>query len=91
MLAMPKELNAVMTKRRDIAPGLAVFRVAPDGWDVREFKAGQYVVLGLPGNAGVPNPMRKKRCRLQTNSFCGLGIFILSDTGEHIMCPGLSQ
>ena len=48
---MPAELNAVFTERRDIAPGLAVFRIAPDGWDVREFKAGQYVVLGLPGDA----------------------------------------
>ena len=48
---MPEKLNAVMTERRDIAPGLAVFRVAPDGWDVRQFKAGHYVVLGLPGNA----------------------------------------
>jgi len=48
---MPRELNAVLTARRDIAPGLAVFRVKPEGWDIREFKAGQYVVLGLPGSA----------------------------------------
>ena len=48
---MPVEHNAILTERRDIAPGLAVFRVAPDGWDIREFKAGQYVVLGLPGSA----------------------------------------
>jgi len=48
---MPVELNAVLTERRDIAPGLAVFRVKPDGWDIREFKPGQYVVLGLPGSA----------------------------------------
>jgi ferredoxin--NADP+ reductase len=48
---MPANLNAVLSQRRDIAPGLAVFRVAPDGWDLREFKAGQFVVLGLPGSA----------------------------------------
>jgi ferredoxin--NADP+ reductase len=48
---MPGELNAILTERRDIAPGLAVFHVQPDGWDVREFKSGQYVVLGLPGSA----------------------------------------
>jgi ferredoxin--NADP+ reductase len=48
---MPAKLNSVLTERRDIAPGLSVFRVAPDGWDIREFKAGQYVVLGLPGIA----------------------------------------
>jgi ferredoxin--NADP+ reductase len=48
---MPAELNAILTERRDIAPGLSVFHIRPEGWDVREFKAGQYVVLGLPGSA----------------------------------------
>jgi ferredoxin--NADP+ reductase len=44
-------LNAEMTARRGIAPGLAVFRVRPDGWEVGEFLPGQFAVLGLPGRA----------------------------------------
>ena len=48
---MARALNALMTERRDIAPGLSVFRIEPDGWEIKEFVAGQYVVLGLPGSA----------------------------------------
>ncbi len=40
-----------MTRRRDLAAGLAVFRVEPDGWEIKEFTPGQYVVLGLFGSA----------------------------------------
>lgn len=50
-MARARALNAKMTERRDLAPGLAIFRIEPDGWDIREFVAGQYVVLGLPGSA----------------------------------------
>ena len=45
------ELNAILTARRDIAPGLAVFRVEPVGWEIKDFKAGQFAVIGLPGSA----------------------------------------
>ena len=48
---MAVSLNALLLERRDIAPGLSVFRVAPDGWEIGEFKAGQFAVLGLPGRA----------------------------------------
>ena len=34
-LTMARALNAVMTGRRDLAPGLAVFRVQPDGWEIK--------------------------------------------------------
>jgi ferredoxin/flavodoxin---NADP+ reductase len=44
------ELNAVLTARRDIAPGLAVFRVEPVGWEIKDFKSGQFAVIGLPGS-----------------------------------------
>ena len=50
-MPMAISLNAALITRRDIAPGLAVFRVAPTGWKVGEFKPGQFVVLGLPGSA----------------------------------------
>jgi ferredoxin--NADP+ reductase len=45
------DLNAVVTHRIEAASGLIILRVAPDGWKLPEFKAGQFVVLGLPGSA----------------------------------------
>ncbi len=48
---MASALNAVVTRRLDLAPGLALFRVAPEGWEVGEFEPGQFAVLGLPGGA----------------------------------------
>jgi ferredoxin/flavodoxin---NADP+ reductase len=62
------ELNAVLTARRDIAPGLAVFRIEPVNWEIKEFQAGQFAVIGLPGSAArcegsdpeeVPSPTDK--------------------------------
>jgi ferredoxin--NADP+ reductase len=50
-VALPKELNAILAQRVDLAPGLAIFRVAPQGWTLPEFHPGQYAVLGLPGSA----------------------------------------
>ena len=44
------KLNATVTERNDIAPGLAVIRVVADG-DLFSFVAGQYCVLGLPPDA----------------------------------------
>ena len=43
-----QELNAVVRQREEVAPGLMVLRVAPDGWDLPEFRPGQFAVLGLP-------------------------------------------
>jgi ferredoxin--NADP+ reductase len=45
-------LNAVVTARIEVAPGLIILRVAPDGWDLPPFKPGQFAVLGLPPEAG---------------------------------------
>lgn len=45
------ELNAVVTQRIDFAPGLMILRVAPVGWELPAFRAGQYSVLGLPASA----------------------------------------
>jgi ferredoxin--NADP+ reductase len=44
-------LNAVVTRRIEVAPGLVVIQVTPDGWELPDFEAGQYTVLGLPGSA----------------------------------------
>jgi ferredoxin--NADP+ reductase len=45
------DLNAIVTQRIEAASGLIILRIAPDGWRLPEFKAGQFVVLGLPGSA----------------------------------------
>jgi ferredoxin--NADP+ reductase len=51
MAKSPPELNAVITQRIEVAPGLIVLRVVPDGWELADFLPGQYSVLGLPGSA----------------------------------------
>jgi len=56
------ELNAVVTHRIEAASGLIILRIAPDGWKLPDFKAGQFVVLGLPGSAPrVPFSIRIRR------------------------------
>jgi ferredoxin--NADP+ reductase len=45
------ELNAVVTQKIEMAPGLMVVRVVPDGWELPDFKPGQFAVLGLPPEA----------------------------------------
>lgn len=45
------ELNAVVQLRTEVAPGLMVIRVVPDGWRLPEFAPGQFAVLGLPPDA----------------------------------------
>ena len=44
-------LNAIVAQRVEVAPGLIVLRVAPEGWELPEFEPGQYAVLALPGSA----------------------------------------
>jgi len=50
-LALP-DLNAIVTQKIEVAPGLMVIRVVPDGWELPEFEPGQFAVLGLPPEAG---------------------------------------
>jgi ferredoxin--NADP+ reductase len=45
------EPNAVLTQRIEVAPGLCIFRIAPDGWTLPRFAPGQFAVLGLPATA----------------------------------------
>jgi len=44
-------LNAIVSHKIEVAPGLMVLRVVPDGWSLPEFTAGQFAVIGLPGEA----------------------------------------
>ena len=55
-------LNAKVTKKTEVAPGLAIIQVAPVGWELPDFIPGQYGVLGLPGSApraGLSDPDEK--------------------------------
>lgn len=45
-----KELNAIVSQRIEVTPNLIKLRVVPDGWELPDFKPGQYGVLGLPGS-----------------------------------------
>jgi ferredoxin--NADP+ reductase len=45
------ELNATVTSFNELAPGLAIIRIKPDGWPLPEFQAGQYTSIGLPGKS----------------------------------------
>lgn len=44
-------LNAIVLHKNELTPRLMILRVATDGWDLPDFDAGQYVVLGLPTSA----------------------------------------
>ena len=48
---MASQLNAIVTHRIEVASGLIILRVAPDGWELPEWESGQFAVLGLPGSA----------------------------------------
>jgi ferredoxin--NADP+ reductase len=57
-MLLPKEstlpepkLNAVVTLRDEISPWLMILRIEADGWQLPEFAAGQFAVIGLPGSA----------------------------------------
>ncbi|MBM4117600.1 ferredoxin--NADP reductase [bacterium] len=49
--AVTDALNAVLLQRIEVAPGLLIMRVAPEGWELPAFRPGQFAVLGLPGRA----------------------------------------
>ncbi len=51
MTVKQQTLNAVVTNRIEVAPGLIVLRVAPEGWELPPFVPGQFAVLGLPPEA----------------------------------------
>lgn len=41
-------LNAAVLQKDELTPRLMILRTAAVGWELPEFEAGQYVVLGLP-------------------------------------------
>ena len=46
-----QELNAVVATKEELSSRLMILRVVADGWQLPDFKTGQYVALGLPGSA----------------------------------------
>lgn len=45
------ELNSRVAERSEVAPGLCILRVVPEGWELPDFLPGQFAVLGLPASA----------------------------------------
>ena len=45
------ELNSLITNIIKVSASMRIVRVKPDEWNLPEFKAGQFVVLGLPGSS----------------------------------------
>jgi ferredoxin--NADP+ reductase len=43
--------NAIVVSNQEVAPGVFILRVAPEGWTLPPFKPGQFAVLGLPVEA----------------------------------------
>ncbi len=48
---MSVQLNAIVSQRIEVASGLIVLRVKPDGWQLPQWKSGQFGILGLPVSA----------------------------------------
>ncbi|MBN1253391.1 MAG: ferredoxin--NADP reductase [Bacteroidales bacterium] len=48
---MKNELNCFISQVVQVSPSMKIFRVVPDGWELPDFEAGQFVALYLPGSA----------------------------------------
>ncbi len=55
------DLNSVVTNIISVSPIMKIIRVKPEGWDLPEYKAGQFVALGLYGSA--------EKCESATEEF----------------------
>ena len=58
-----QKLNAVVIEKIHLTPELIILRVAPNGWKIPDFLAGQYCAMGLPGSASrysLSKPEKKK-------------------------------
>jgi len=43
------EFNAILAQRIDLNRQLMIVKIKPDGWEIPDFKSGQFTILGLPG------------------------------------------
>jgi ferredoxin/flavodoxin---NADP+ reductase len=46
-----EELNAIVQQVVQVSPIMKVFRIAPLGWELPDFKPGQFVAIALPSTA----------------------------------------
>ncbi|RLD67071.1 MAG: hypothetical protein DRI84_03430 [Bacteroidetes bacterium] len=44
------ELNGIVTQVVQVSPIMKIFRIAPDGWELPDYKAGQFCALFLPAS-----------------------------------------
>ncbi len=58
---MKNELNCLVSQVVQVSPSMKILRVVPDGWELPDFEAGQFVALYLPGSA--------ERCERATKEF----------------------
>jgi ferredoxin--NADP+ reductase len=49
--AAATSMNARVTAKREVAPGLMILRIEPEGWELPDFEPGQFAVLGLSPDA----------------------------------------
>jgi ferredoxin--NADP+ reductase len=61
----PNQTNAIIAQRQDLGNGVWVIHVAPDGWMLPDYQAGQYTTLGISGTAlrcegALPEPPLRK-------------------------------
>ena len=45
------ELNARLVQKIEVSPSLAIMRFVPEGWELPDFKPGQFAVIGVPATA----------------------------------------
>ncbi len=45
------DLNSVIVQTMQVSPIMRIIRVKPEGWELPDFKPGQFIVLGLPASA----------------------------------------
>ncbi|MGL1902304.1 MAG: ferredoxin--NADP reductase [Fibrobacterales bacterium] len=50
-MAAKDELNGIVTQVTQVSPIMKVIRIAPDGWELPDFVAGQFCALFLPPDA----------------------------------------
>ena len=51
---MENKLNSIVSHVMEVSPTMKIFRISPDGWELPDFKAGQFASLALyPSSARV--------------------------------------
>ena len=46
-----EELNSIIVQTMEVSPIMRIIRVKPNGWELPEFKPGQFIPLALPSTA----------------------------------------